>query len=457
MYSVIASPACRTGGLRLRAPALLLALAFALALGCAHAAYAQAPLAQDAFPQAAVPQAAVPLAASLTLEAALQSAAQRSTAIQAAQASVDASAESVASAGQLPNPRLSAGIDALPINGDQAFTIGQNILTMRRVGIEQEWVSPHKRALQSDLAGKVVEREQSGYLAQVAGVRERTATAWLTAAYAKRAVTLRAAQLEQMKHELAATEALYRGAKAAGADVAQAKLAFAQASDDLLKARQTYQAALIGLSRWTAMPVADVTGEPPAPESTVATLSAEQLRTVEPALIAAAAEIHVADADSAVAASRRSPNWTWNASYLQGGNNSRFVSVGVSIPLPVHRSSVEDRDASGKANLATKARLNYADTQRQVEADIQTLATALDNGRERLAGLQGALMPAADARVDLALAAYRAGTGSLASTFAARRAQLDAQLQILDLQRDVSLTWAQLEYQVVPPALAVNP
>jgi outer membrane protein TolC len=431
MHPVKAMPARRSGRLRLRALVLVLALA--------HGFVVRAQTAP-----------------SLTLDAALQAAAERNTAIQAAQASVDASAQSIVSAGQLPNPKLMAGIDALPINGDQGFTVGQNILTMRRIGIEQEWVSSRKRALQSDLAIRVTGREQSGYLAQLAGVRERTAIAWLNAAYAKRAVTLREALLDQMTHELAATAASYRGAKATAADVAQAKLVLAQTNDDLLKARQVFRTALIDLSRWTGTPTADVTGDPPAPESVVSTLPADQLRDVEPALIAAAADIRVADADVAVAASRRTPNWTWNVSYLQGGSNMRFVSVGVSIPLPIHRSGAEDRDVSGKADLATRARLTYEDTQRQVDADIQTLSTTLASGRERLAGLQAALLPAADIRADLAAAAYRAGAGALADTFAAKRAQLDAQLQILDLQRDVSLTWAQLEYRVVPPTLAVS-
>lgn len=431
MQPVNAAPASRLGGLRLRALVLALSLAHGLA------AHAQT--------------------TAFTLEAALDSAATCNTAIQAAQASVEASTQSIVSAGQLPNPKLTAGIDTLPINGDQAYTIGQNILTMRRIGVEQEWVSSHKRALQSALAGRMVEREQSGYLARLAEVRERTAIAWLDATYAKRAVTIREALVEHMSHELAATEASYRGAQATATDVTQSRLMRAQASDDLLKARQLFQTSLIALSRWTATPVTDVAGEPPAPQSAVATLPADQLRSVEPALIAANADIHVADADEAVSASRRSPNWTWNVSYLQGGGNSRFVSVGVSIPLPIHRSSVEDRDVAGKADLATRARLTYEDTQREVEAEIQTLSATLASGRERIAGLQSALLPAANARVDLAVAAYRAGTGSLAGTFAARRAQLDAQLQVLDLQREVALTWARLEYQVVPPALAANP
>ncbi len=394
--------------------------------------------------------------APVTLETALQAATDQSSAIQAAGASVRASSQAAVKAAQLPNPALSAGIDNLPINGSQAFTIGQNILTMRRIGIEQEWVSRDKRRLRSTLADDVVNRERAGYLAQLANVRQQTAGAWLNAIYAKQAVSLQQALLDHMNHELEATKASYRGAKATAADVVQGQAMLAQTQDQLLKAKQTLQTALIGLSRWTAAPVADVTGEPPAPESYVSSLSPDELRQVQPTLVTADRDIAVADADTAVASSNRSPNWTWNVSYLQGGNASSFVSVGVRIPLPINRKNVEDRDVAEKGELATKARLMYEDAQRQVEADIRVQSATLASGRERIANLSESLLPAARQRVQLASAAYRTGTGSLADTFAARRAELDAELQVLDLKREVSQTWAQLEYQVVPSTLAAS-
>src|SRR5258706_1732311 len=394
--------------------------------------------------------------APITLDAALQAATDRSASMQAAQASVSASSEAAVKAGQLPNPMLAAGVDNLPINGSQGFTIGQNILTMRRIGVEQEWVSPEKRRLRSTLANQVVDRERAGFLAQLVNVRQQTATAWLNAAYAKKAMSLQQELVGHMTHELAATQASYRGAKASASDVAQAQLMLAQTQDQLLKAQQTLQTALISLSRWTAGTVTDVAGEPPAPQSVVASLPPDQLREVEPALVTASADMRVADADTAVANSNRSTNWTWNVSYLQGGGASRFVSVGVSIPLPINRKNVEDRDAAEKAQLGTRARLMYEDAQRQVEADIRTRSATLASGRERITSLTGSLLPAADQRVQLAAAAYKTGTGSLADTFAARRAQLDAQLQVLDLRRDVSQTWAQLEYQGGPAPMSLS-
>ena len=117
----------------------------------------------------------------LTLDAALQSATDRSASMQAAQSSVSASSQTAVSAGLLPDPMLKAGVDNLPINGSQRFTIGQDFMTMRRIGIEQEWVSPEKRRLRSALANQQVDRERSGYLVQLVNVPQQTATAWLSA------------------------------------------------------------------------------------------------------------------------------------------------------------------------------------------------------------------------------------------------------------------------------------
>ncbi|AIO66257.1 TolC family protein [Burkholderia oklahomensis] len=388
---------------------------------------------------------------SFTLDAALQSATDRSAAMQAAQASVQASAELAVKAGQLPDPMLKAGIDNLPIDGPQRFTIGQESMTMRRIGIEQEWVSGDKRRLRAALANEVVGRERAGYLAQLANVRQQTAVAWLNATYAKKALALQRELVDAMNRELAATQAAYRGAKATAADALQARALLAQARDQQLKARQAFDVALIDLSRRTAVPVSDVSGEPPAPVSFVPSLPSDELRHVQPKLIAADGDVAVADADVAVASSERRPNWTWEIAYQQrGAPYANMVSIGVTIPLPLNRRDRQNRDVAEKRALATKARLMYEDARRQVEADIRTQSATLASGCARLAELDRSLLPAADERVRLADAAYRAGAGSLADAFAARRARLDARLQVLDLERDVAQTWAQLEYQVVP-------
>ncbi|MFL9875954.1 TolC family protein [Paraburkholderia megapolitana] len=394
----------------------------------------------------------------LTLDEALQIATSRSSSIQAAQASVRGSSDVVVKAGELPNPTLNLSVQDLPVNGPNALTIGQDNFTMRGIGIQQEWVSPAKRRLQTSLANRVVERDQSTYLEKVAEVRQQAAMAWLNAIYAKQAVALNQALVDHLGQELAARQASYRGAKGTAVDVAQANLTLGNARDELINAQQDAKTALIVLSRWTgAGNVLQVSGTPPEFESQVPSFSADHLAQVQPSLIAARAAISLADADTDVARSNRNPNWTWGLTYFKsGGKYPDYVSVGVTIPLPIHRSNVEDRDVAQKSEMGTQARLTYEDTERQVVADIQSLTAKLAGGRERLANAKQTVLPAAEQKVQLANAAYRSGAGTLADALDARHTQLEADLQVLNLEREVSLVWAQLEYQVLPTDLTAS-
>jgi outer membrane protein TolC len=300
-----------------------------------------------------------------------------------------------------------------------------------------------------------VQRDQSTYLEKVAEVRQQAAMAWLNAIYAKKAVALSQALVDHLNQELAARQASYRGAKGTAVDVAQANLTLGNARDELINAQQDEKTALITLSRWTgAGDVLRVAGTPPALDSQVSSLSVEQLAQLQPSLIAARAAISLADADTDVARSNRSPNWTWGLTYFKsGGRFPDYVTVGVSIPLPLHRGNVEDRDVAQKSEMGTQARLTYEDTERQVVADIQSLSAKLASGRERLVNAKQTVLPAAEQKVQLANAAYRSGAGSLADALDARHTQLEAELQVLNLEREVSLVWAQLEYQILPPDL----
>src|SRR5215218_8624249 len=107
------------------------------------------------FPAAAAAAAMLPAhagAAPLSLEQALELAAQRSQAARAARAGASGAAEAARAAGQLPDPMLSVGVDNLPVTGPDRLRTTADSMTMKRVGISQEWVSPDKRALRQAAA-----------------------------------------------------------------------------------------------------------------------------------------------------------------------------------------------------------------------------------------------------------------------------------------------------------------
>ncbi|CAL60741.1 Putative outer membrane efflux protein [Herminiimonas arsenicoxydans] len=387
----------------------------------------------------------------LTLNQALQLSLQRSSLTKAASASVSASRESAAKADQLPDPMLKVGIDNLPMSGPDRYSTTNDSMTMRRVGIEQQWVSADKRAARSERAQRAVEMEESAYLESVAKVREETAKAWINVLYGQRTLALVSAMEKEAAEDLNAVNAAHRGAKAAASDVMQTQLTLSQAQDATRKNTQDLRNARLALSRWTGMPAATVSDETPKLTSHVPGLPVEELEKYHPILLTARRAINLADADSTVATRESNPGWSLEAAYSQRGSQyPNMVSFGISIPLAVNRAQRQNRDIAEKSALGTKARMQYEEALRDLQTEIENQSSTLESLKGRVTQLNTQLLPAASQQVELATAAYRSGAGSLSAVFNAKKMLLERRLQIVELEKEAALTWAALEYHVVP-------
>ncbi|TCS37081.1 outer membrane protein TolC [Paucimonas lemoignei] len=394
-------------------------------------------------------------ATGLTLNEALRLSLQRAPLTQAAEASVRASREAAARSDQLPDPMLKAGIENVPTSGPDRFSTTRDFMTMRRIGIEQQWVSSDKRAARAERAQKAVAVEEGGYLENVAKVREETAKAWLNVLYSQRTLALLKTMEKVTADDVTAVKAAHRGAKGTASEVVQAQLAYVQAQDARQKAEQELANARILLTRWTAIPVEGVADDSPSLVSHQSHLPPEELEKIHPMVISARRAIDLADADTTVATRERRPDWTVEATYNQRKNNPDMVSFGVSIPLTVNRAQRQDRDIAEKSAMGTKARMQYDDVVREVQAEIQSLTTSLAILKERLARFNTQLLPPATSQVELATAAYRSGGGSLSEVFNARKMLLEKQMQVIEMEKEAALTWAKLEYHLVPRDLVV--
>ncbi|MBK4733024.1 TolC family protein [Noviherbaspirillum pedocola] len=400
---------------------------------------------------AIVPVFSLAESSGLTLDQAVQLGVQHSASSQAAAASVQASREMAVKADQLPAPMLKLGVDNLPVTGEEKYSLTRDFMTARRVGIEQQWVSSDKRIARAERGQRAVEAEEANYLANVADVRKETAVAWINVLFAQRSFELLKALENETRQDLTTGQAALRGAKTGAADVLQAQLALAQAQDRTRKGEQVLKSARTALFRWIAVPVEFVDGTLPPLTSHVVNLPVEELEKYHPMLLSAKRGVALADAETTVATTERQPDWSFEAAYAQRGSQySNMVSVGVSIPLPVNRAQKQDRDIAEKSALGTKARMQYEDARRQLQAEIDDQALTLSSLQERVSQLKKEFLPTADQQVELATAAYRSGTGSLAAVFNAKRMSLDAQMQVLDVEKEAATTWAELEYHVVP-------
>src|SRR6266436_8096430 len=158
-------------------------------------------------------------AESLSLQAAQRRAVDRSRQLVAQDSAVRSSREMAVAAGQLPDPVLKMGVDNLPINGEDRFSVTRDFMTMRRIGVMQELTRGEKR----DLRAQRFEREAEKGLAEkamaLASIERGTALAWLDRYYAEAMARVIAEQAEQVRLEIVAAEGAYRGGRESQADV----------------------------------------------------------------------------------------------------------------------------------------------------------------------------------------------------------------------------------------------
>jgi hypothetical protein len=72
----------------------------------------------------------------------------------AARAGAMSAAEMARASGQQPDPMLTVGIDNLPVTGSGRFSTNAEDMTMKRIGIAQEWVSADKRSAREAVSAR---------------------------------------------------------------------------------------------------------------------------------------------------------------------------------------------------------------------------------------------------------------------------------------------------------------
>ena len=376
---------------------------------------------------------ALSLAAPLTLEQALDLAVQRSELARSARAGALSAAETARSAAQLPDPTLRAGVDNLPVTGSDRLSATRDSMTMKRIGISQEWLSSEKRAARQAAADALVRREDLAVQAASAEVRVQTAQAYLDVFFASEALRLSTVAEHHLHEELAAAKARVTSSNASSQEVLALSSSLGLAEDESEEVRQQQSAASVALERWVGLRVDEVATPTTAPQ-----IGEQTFVQNHPMVLLAQRDVDVARQDAALAAANRKPNWAWEVSYGQRTGYSDMVSVGVNIPLPIAPAQRQDRETAAKLALVDKAEASLAETLRTAAAEYRTLNGDAGRLAERMQRFQAAVLLPAQQRSAVALAAYRSNQLSLSTLFEARHMEVEAARKLLALQRDLA-------------------
>jgi len=406
-------------------------------------ASALAPLAVAAAVCAAEAQPAAPLA----LAEAERLALSNQPLLEAQRATVRAARERAVAMRQLPDPMLIAGVQNLPVNGPERYSLSADFMTMTGVGLMQEFPLPGKRRLRGQAQALMADAGGARSEALERGVRREAAMAWIELWFTERAAELAQAMAAEAQRERAAADIAYRAGRAPQADVLAADVEVELLQDRVRRLGQQAAQAREGLARWTGQPVtaalppaAPGLPEPPSLDTLLAGLARH------PEL--AEAGFAVAAAENTVALAREMywPDWRVEAMYGWRPDFDEMVTLQVGIDLPVFTGQRQGREAAAAREQLAASEATRDDRERQLRAGAAGTHRAWSEARARLARYDEAIVPRANARAEAALAAYRTGKAELDAVLSARRAALDASLMRLELQMDILKQLAELRY-----------
>jgi outer membrane protein TolC len=384
----------------------------------------------------------------LTLDRALQLAQQRSSQLVAEDAAADSARSMAIAAGRLPDPTLSVGLTNLPVTRQDQFSVGRDFMTMRSIGIAQEFTRSSKREARAVRFEREAQAAEASHELALANLQRDTALAWLDRWYDERVRDLLTAQRGEAKLQIDAAEAAYRGSRGSQADVFAARSALAQIEDRLAQSERDIATTRTQLARWVGASAEDPLG--PLPSLETVDLKPQDLEGElghHPQIAMMLKQEAAAQAEADEARADKRPDVSVELMYSQRGSSySNMVSINVSIPLQWDQKHRQDPELAAKLAQVRRMRAEREEETRMHRAEDLSMLQQWQSDRERLARYDASLLPLAAQRIDAALAAYGGGTGTLSSVLEARRAQIDTRLERIRLEQEAAHLWAQLNF-----------
>ena len=394
-------------------------------------------------------------AQSLTMDEAAALALTNQPLIASQEAAVDSSRQNAVAEAQLPDPRLKLGLNNLPINGPDQFSVTRESMTMRSIGVEQMFPAADKRRLRGE-RGDLEAQFAAAELDNLRRTIQRDARlAWLGVYLPAQASTLATAALGFYEQQREAAEIALRGGRSNLAEVTRLRVEIEMQRDRLLDLAGQEHRARAELARWIGPPAQRALDGMLPPQRPLPSLEALRHRAHEhPQLNSARSEIALAENEVRQANAAYKPDWSLEVMYSKRGPDfSDMVSVQVGIELPLFTANRQDRRLASK--LAAKARheQQHENHRRMLVAELESAHAgwvALVQREERFGR---DVLPQAAARIEAAIAGYRAGRVDLLAVIESYRARLELTMQHLTLKVELARLRTQLDYLIGAPGV----
>jgi outer membrane protein TolC len=354
--------------------------------------------------------------------------------------------ESAIAAAQLPDPVLVGEIADFPVGGADSFSLRRDPFTQYMLGIRQEFPGGRKRALRAERVVAEADRLETELRQQELVLQRAVRLAWLAAWGALSAQGIVRTMIADASDQAKLIEIGYRAGKTSQADLSAARVAVGLLEDTLDELKQKEIQARNEMRRWIGNDAdRPIKAELPEwPESDVP----ELLRRLErhPHVAAQAKAVDVASAELKLAREEYRPDWSVRVAYGYRPDFSDMAGIEFEIALPFFTRNRQDRTVQARAADVRRAELLQEDALREHRAAVHINAANWDRLQGRLGNFDRLIVPGAQQRLDAAMMAYAAGSGSLSAVLDARRSLLDVRLQRLELEVEATRNRIELLY-----------
>lgn len=394
--------------------------------------------------------------ATLSLAALRQAVRADAPRVEAAAARVEAAEADAARAAALPDPTLILAVDSLPLDGPGAWRLGSEDMTMRRIGLQQDWPSRRKReARRSEAQARVDAAAGEAELSRLEAER-LAGSAWIDV-WAAEAEQAAQTELRADAERAASVARAQLAGGGAAADALAARQVLAEADNALARGAAEIDAARLGLARW--YPAGAQQPLQALPELDAVEIDAARLR----ARLDDQAELRVwagreraAESAVVVAKANRVPDLGFTASYgARSAGLADLFMFEVRVGLPLFARGRQDRDVAARLAERDALRAERDDARLAQREQLERLLLRWRSLQAEARRYAADLLPLARDRSSVALAAYSGGA-ALQPWIEARRVELDTRRRAVQLRAELARTWLQLDTLSAPAATAVQ-
>ena len=364
-------------------------------------------------------------------------------------ARAEALTEQSVAAGQLPDPTLRVGLANYPISGGSFSTEG---MTQAQLGIRQSFPKGDSRSLSTSRLLAMADGQNRHADARDLDVLAATRYSWLETYYWHSAEAVLEESRPFFADLITITRSMYAVGRKTQYDVLRAELELARLNDRLIEANRAYAGAQAALSQWLGR---DAYRSPamklPAWDALPKLDELERNLDSHPLLLSAGANVMAMQASVDLAEESRKPGWALDLGYgyrdgflPSGEPRSDFISMSVTVDLPVSRKNRQDR----KLAAALSERSASVSNRERLAADLLSqLALQYSRWQEqarRLALYETEILSLSNAQAEAAMLAYQSDTGTFSDVMNAYIDDLDTRLKYIRLQVEHTQTYASL-------------